>query len=162
VAPNSRLERSGYAGRSAWALAGSAMYEFVGLFSTSGMPFRSAASAMWPSAAVVPLSRPFEGSGLRFSDQRIAALGEDSPPDPKLLDRIIEISRQCSSDPIVYVEAECWGGDCGYSGRVFRDGRLVCAEGGPGALSRLLSHLGAQLDDREYFEPFERNFPWTG
>lgn len=136
------------------------MYEFVGIFSTSGTPFRSAASALWPRAALVRSSRPFEGSGLRFSDQRVTAQGEDSPPDPRLREQIAEISRQCPNDPIV--EAECWGGDCGYSGRVFRQGRMVCAEQGPGALSRLLSHLGAQLDDREYFEPFERDFPWSG
>ena len=137
------------------------MYEFVGLFSTAATLFRNAASGLWPSAEVVTLSKPFVGSGLRFADRHPAGQGEESPA-PDLQDGILEISRRVPTDVIVYVEAECWGGTCGYNGRVYRGGHLVCEEKGRGALSRLLSHLGLQLDQREYFEPFTRAFPWTG
>jgi hypothetical protein len=137
------------------------MYDFVGLFSTAGMPFRDAAIVLWPGADVVSLTEPYVGSALRFADQLPAGRGEESPA-PELAAGIVEMSRRCPNDAIVYVEAECSGGICGYRGRVYREGRTASEETGRGALSRLLSHLGLQLDEHEYFEPFRRDFRWTG
>jgi hypothetical protein len=136
------------------------MYTFRGFFCPDAPGLRHAISSRWPDACVVSLSQPFCGLGVRYSDGHDVPQGHEQLLGSEPFAPLEALSAQFTELPIVYVVAECFGGACEYEGRVFRGGFAVAQESGRRALTRLVSHLDVRLDEREFFLPFTRSFPW--
>ena len=138
------------------------MYKFTGWFSAKKKGLPQAIREVWPEADVVEFARPFRGVGVRemrfglcYSENREVYEREFAKP-------LIRLSRQFPRQTFVFIEVECWGGECIYLGEVFRNGQVEATYDGPEALRGLLSHVGVRLDDRQYFAPFDRAFNWNG
>lgn len=67
-------------------------------------------------------------------------------------------SEKFPSTIFVYVEAECFGGDCAYEGFAVQNGIELCIHKGKSALTKLVAYLDVELDESEKFEPFTRGF----
>jgi hypothetical protein len=141
-------------------------YRFQGFFSDGGEKVMQAALARWPCSTARSISTPFLGFGLCAPDPDRDA---ESDNDYELLLELAfsverglpEFSRGFPASTFVFINAECFGGVCDYSGFVVKAG-AVCLQVDPGdsgseALQHLLRALGVQLQSG-YFEPFVRGY----
>lgn len=150
-----------------WKVSQLCPTSFVGFFAPHAEGLMEAVEERWPGADVSRICEPFDGIGLRLPDA--------DPADPSQYIMVVECQDELPAWttlfpdlPFVYINADCHGGDCLYTGYVCRNGAKVDEErpgeldvfSNPGALTRLLSHLGANLAHDEYFRPFERDYPW--
>ena len=135
-------------------------YLFHGFFASYADGLLAAAAEQWPTARARMIHEHFYGVGLRAKDYRESQDDEEAERILAIADEVGPFSLRFPETTFVYIEVDCFGGTCVYEGVVWRGGERVVTETGDGALRRLLSHLGARLDDREYFRPFERSYLW--
>jgi hypothetical protein len=141
-------------------------YRFRGFFSDGDVAVMEAALARWPFCKGKTFASPFNGFGLCAPDpDREAESDEDYNhllELPFVVERgLLEFSRGFSTTTFVFIDAECVGGVCVYSGFVARAGevRLRVESQQPGfeTLQQLLQCLGVRLQSG-YFEPFVRGY----
>ncbi len=95
---------------------------------------------------------PPEMTSYRFAGGADATEGRRQNDDVR--DGLPEWSRAFPAVTFAWVEAECFGGQCGYSGFSCRDGQSSPTSGG---LHTPLAAVGVELETG-YFEPFVRGF----
>ena len=136
------------------------MKNFAGWFAAPRAPIHERAAQLWPGAAIVDVHDPFQGVALRAVDPHPCIEDDEARFVLEFGDPLLRLSQEFTALTFVYIEMECWGGACLYSGEVFQGGKIVAGERGEKALTRLLQHLGVKLDDGEYFAPLDRSFSW--
>jgi hypothetical protein len=141
-------------------------YRFRGFFSDGDVAVMEAALARWPFCKGKTIASPFNGFGLSAPDpDREAESDEENTRLPELpfaVERgLLEFSRGFSSSTFVFIDADCFGGVCIYSGFVARAGevhlRVESEKPGLETLRQLLLCLGVRLQSG-YFEPFVRGY----
>lgn len=141
-------------------------FRFRGFFSDGDVSAMAAAVSRWPYCAVKPIVKPFHGFGLRAPDPERQA--ESDPEYERLLElqfaiesNLVEFSRGFPAAKFVFIEADCFGGTCIYSGFVAQAGEVSFHEGrektGTESLEVLLKPLSVRLRSG-YFEPFTRGY----
>lgn len=140
-------------------------FRFRGFFSDGDQAAMAAALARWPFCAARPIMTPFRGFGLRTPDPDRDAESDDDYD--RLLDLsysvergLAEHSRALPAATFVFIDADCFGGVCLYTGFVVRAGEIclrVDEQKGVDNLERLLKPLGVTLGSG-YFEPFTRGY----
>lgn len=136
------------------------MYHFAGWFAAPDAPLQQRAAELWPGATILPVHDPFHGIALRAADPKPCIEDDEQRYVLQFGDPLMRISQEFPAVTFVYVEVECFGGDCVYAGEVFQAGKVVGGDRGDKALASLVRHLGVTLGDDGYFAPFDRTFPW--
>ena len=141
-------------------------FRFRGFFSDGDDAVMAAAVSRWPFGAIKAIAAPFRGFGLRRPDpDREAESDEDYErllELPYAVERgLVEFSRGFPAAKFVYVDADCFGGTCIYTGFVAKAGdvglRVEAEEPGTESLQLLLLPLGVRLQSGR-FEPFVRGY----
>jgi hypothetical protein len=141
-------------------------YRFQGFFSDGDEAVMAAALSWWPFCTANPIATPFQGFGLRAPDpDREAKSDEDYErllELPFAVERgLTEFSRGFPAAKFVFIDADCVGGTCIYTGFVAQAGevtlRVEGAKPGTESLQRLLLPLGVRLE-AGYFAPFARRY----
>lgn len=141
-------------------------YRFQGFFSDGDETTTAAALDRWPFCIAKHITTPFRGFGLRAPDpDRLAETEEQYEllvELPFAVERdLVEFSRRFPAAKFVFIDADCHGGACIYTGFVVQAGevslRETAAQTGTEPLQRLLKPLGVRLQS-EYFEPFTRGY----
>ena len=125
-----------------------------------------AALVRWPFCTARTIATPFSGFGIRAPDPDGEA--ESDEEYERLLELpyavrcgLAEFSRDFTDVAFVFIDADCVGGTCIYTGFVARAGVVVeqVTENatGTGQLERLLKPLGVQLRSGN-FAPFARGY----
>ena len=139
-------------------------YRFRGFFSDGNAAVMAVAVSRWPFCSAKLISDPFFGFGLRAPDAEQEA--DTDEEYEQLLEQafaiecgLVEFSRGFPAATFVYIDADCIGGTCVYTGFVAHDGvislRIAEAQAGPEQLRLLLRPLGVQLPSG-CFPPFVR------
>jgi hypothetical protein len=136
------------------------MYNFAGWFAAPYAPLEQRAEELWPAAAIVSVREPFHGVALRAGDPHPCIEGNETRYIVEFGDPLLRLSQEFPHVTFVYLEAECFGGDCLYAGEVFRAGKVIGGDRGDRALAGLLGHLGVTLGADNYFAPLDRAFSW--
>jgi len=136
------------------------MYNFAGWFASPYAPVEERAAALWPTAAIVAVREPFHGVALRAADTHPCLEDNETRYIVEFGDPLLRLSQEFPHVTFVYLEAECFGGDCLYGGEVFKAGKVIGGDRGDKALSTLLRHIGVTLDANGYFAPLDRTFAW--
>jgi hypothetical protein len=138
-------------------------YRFQGYFSDGGETVKDAALRLWPFCTVKAIVSPFRGFGLRAPDPDSEA-GSDEEYErllelPFAVERgLEEFSRGFPCATFVFIDADCFGGTCVYTGFAVRDGVVgLRVDDGAERLQRLLQPLGVQLESGS-FAPFVRGY----
>ncbi len=123
--------------------------------------------AAWPEARSKRVKVPFDGwmialpTSLRDKISDKEPLADDGPAEDLRL-RVMRWSRRMPSHPMIFIDTDCFGGTCLYTGYVCRDGELLREEPmtsrRTGALRRLVAALGVDLSTDEYFAPLTRGY----
>ena len=140
-------------------------YHFRGFFSDGDEAVMTAALDRWPFCSAKAITEPFHGFGVRAPDP------DESDTDEEY-DRLVELSGAVEDGltalsqvfpaaRFVFVDADCHGGTCVYTGFAAQAGevfvRVDDVAVGTESLERLLEPLGVRLADG-YFAPFERGY----
>jgi hypothetical protein len=136
------------------------MYNFTGWFAAPYAPLEQRAAELWPAAAIVAVRTPFHGVALRAVDPHPCIEDDEARYIVQFGDPLLRLSQEFPQVTFVYLEAECFGGDCVYAGEVFRAGKVIGGDRGDQALTTLLHHLGVRLGPDKYFAPLDRGFAW--
>jgi hypothetical protein len=136
------------------------MYYFAGWFAAPDAPVHQRAAELWPGAAIASVHDPFHGVALRAADPHPCIEDDEARYVLQFGDPLLRLSQEFPAVTFVYLEAECFGGDCVYAGEVFQAGKVIGCDRGVKALSTLVRHLGVTLDQHGYFAPLDRAFPW--
>lgn len=116
----------------------------------------------WPECRVKGIYSPFASIGVSFPDHQKCRSDEDAEHLLQVIDRaksdLTQLSHEHPQATFVWIDADCFGGNCCYEGFACRDGEILLQEEGEGALRRLMATLGLKLGPNEYFEPFRRGF----
>ena len=141
-------------------------YRFRGFFSDGDAAVMAAALSRWPFCTAKPIADPFRGFGLRAPDPDSEA---DSGEEyerllslPYAVERgLAAFSRDVPHATFVFIDADCVGGTCVYTGFAVQAGevrlRVSDAQPGPEPLQCLVETLGVRLQGG-YFAPFARGF----
>lgn len=141
-------------------------YRFQGFFSDGDEVAMAAALNRWPFCKAKHITSPFRGFALRAPDpDREAETDEEYEHLLELPFAIyrdlVEFSRSFPAAKFVFVDADCFGGTCIYTGFVAQAGevslRETAEQTGTEPLQRLLEPLGIRLQSG-YFEPFTRGY----
>ncbi|MBL8794904.1 MAG: hypothetical protein JNM56_13430 [Planctomycetia bacterium] len=141
-------------------------FRFRGFFSDADEAAMAAAVSRWPFCTAKPVVDPFRGFGLRAPDPDREADSDEEYERllelPFAVERgLAEFSLGFPDATFVFIDADCVGGTCVYTGFVVRAGavHLSVADVQPGSepLQRLLQPLGVQLRSG-YFAPFTRGY----
>jgi hypothetical protein len=143
-------------------------FQFNGIFAVADKPVFDMALQRWPFCRGRRIKTPFVGFGLAGPDPNDAETDTDAE---LLLAQIDDLatglptwSQQFPAITFIYVEAECFGGLCEYTGYACRNGQILHRQTAPphsdeadARLIRLLRWLGIE-QDHTYFPPFERSY----
>jgi hypothetical protein len=141
-------------------------FRFQGFFSDGDEAAMTAALTRWPFCTAKPIATPLHGFGLRAPDpDRVAESDEEYEHLLELtfsVERdLADFSRGFPTAKFVFIDADCFGGACIYTGFVAQAGevslRVAGAKPGTESLQRLLEPLGVRLQSG-YFEPFARGY----
>jgi hypothetical protein len=141
-------------------------YRFRGFFSDGDETVMSAAHDRWRFCTVKPIATPFHGFGLRAPDPDREAESDEEYERllelPFAVERgLAEFSRGFPEAQFVYIDADCFGGTCIYTGFVAQAGevhlRVAEAQLGTESLQRLLEPLGVRVQSG-YYAPFTRGY----
>ena len=140
-------------------------FRFQGFFSDGDEAAMAAAVSRWPYCTAKPITTPFRGFGLRTPDPHEAKADEDYEQLVELPlaveGGLAEFSRQFPAARFAFIDADCFGGTCIYTGFVVQQGEVTLRVEGdkPGteSLGRLLEPLGVRLQGG-YFAPFTRGY----
>jgi hypothetical protein len=141
-------------------------FRFQGFFSDGDESAMAAAMDRWPFCTGKPIAIPFHGFGLRAPDPDREA--ESDEEYKRLLELpfavkrgLVEFSRGFPAATFVFIDADCFGGTCIYTGFVAQVGevslRVTEAQTGSEPLQRLLEPLDVRLQSG-YFAPFTRGY----
>jgi len=134
------------------------MFSFFGLFADPVGELAEQISTAWPGADVIRIEQPIPAIGARFERDLYQPELEDIPD---AVARVVEsLSAKYPSARFLLLRTECWGGDCGNSGRIIQRGHIVLEANGDRALRRLIKHWGFDLGPKEIFDSLRRDFPW--
>jgi hypothetical protein len=131
-------------------------FRFRGFFSDGDEAAMAAAVSRWPFCAAKPVTVPFRGFGLRAPDpDREAESDEDYErllELPYALERgLTAFSQGFPAARFVFIDADCFGGTCIYTGFVVQAGevdlREEAAVAGTESLQRLLLPLGGPASE---------------
>jgi hypothetical protein len=136
------------------------MYDFVGWFAAPPGALHDRAAALWPGATIRDITEPFRGVGLRAANPQPCIEDDEARYVVEFGDPLLRLSQDFPRQTFVYIEVECWGGQCRYAGEVFRGGKVIRSERGDGALAKLVRYLGVVLNEDNYFAPFDRSYVW--
>lgn len=126
----------------------------------------TAALGRWPFCTAKAIATPFQGFGLCAPDPERDANSDEEYERllelPFAVERgLAEFSREFPAAKFVFIDADCFGGTCIYTGFVAQAGEVLLkvekAETGTESLQRLLAPLGVQLKSG-YFAPFVRGY----
>jgi hypothetical protein len=137
------------------------MYDFAGWFAAPTAPLHDRARELWPGASVVDISEPFHGVGVRAANPRGCIEDDETRYIIEFGDPLLRVSQEFPEQTFVYLEAECFGGDCIYAGEVFHRGKVIGEDRGASDVRGLVRHLGVTTKDG-YFAPLDRSFDWNG
>ena len=135
-------------------------YQFRGFFAEFADGLVESAAQQWPMSRARVLHEPFYGVGLRLHEPDDMKTEEEIEKLLSLEDELPSWTKNFPETTVVYIYADCFGGHCEYEGFVCKNGEKLSVKSGDKALTRLLSHLGIKLNDKEFFEPFERSYRW--
>jgi len=141
-------------------------YRFRGFFSDGDEAAMAAARGRWPYFTARSIATPFHGFCLRAPDPEREA--ESDEEYERLLELsfvverdLVEFSRGFPAAKFVFIDADCVGGTCIYTGFVVQAGevivRVMTAQTGTEPLQWLLEPLGVRLQTG-YFAPFARGY----
>lgn len=126
----------------------------------------AAALDRWPFCTAKSIDTPFHGFGLRAPDPDRGAESDEEYERlmelPFVVERgLVEFSLLFLTAMFVFIDADCFGGTCIYTGFVVQAGevrlRMEEAQAGAEPLQRLLEPLGVQLQSG-HFAPFNRGY----
>ena len=141
-------------------------YRFQGFFSDGDEAAMAAALDRWPFCSAKRIATPFHGFGLRAPGPNREAESDEEYERllelPFAVERgLVEFSRGFPAAKFVFIDADCFGGTCIYTGFVAQAGevalRVTGAQTGTEPLQRLLEPLGVRLQ-AGYFAPFTRGY----
>jgi hypothetical protein len=141
-------------------------FRFQGFFSDGDEAVMAAALQRWRFCTAKPMAIPFHGFGLRAPDPDREAESDEEYERllelPFAVERgLAEFSRDFPEAIFVFIDAECFGGTCIYTGFVAQDGevrlRIAAEQPGTESLQRLLDPLGVRIE-AGYFAPFTRGY----
>jgi hypothetical protein len=123
-------------------------YRFAGFFIDRNIPELVAAiQSRWPLLEARPIYNPFSGFGFCFPDHERCLTYEKAEPileqRDSAEDDLPAFSAEFPDVTFLWVEADCAGGNCIYTGYACISGVIVLRESGSkDALARLVQRLG--------------------
>jgi hypothetical protein len=141
-------------------------YRFRGFFSDGDDAAMAAALDRWPFCTAKATADPFRGFGLRAPDPDSEADSDEEYERlvglPLAVERgLADFSRRFPTSTFVFIDADCVGGTCVYTGFVAQAGevrlRVEEVRPGPEPLQRLVAALGVRLQSG-HFAPLARGF----
>lgn len=144
-------------------------FEFAGFFAQGDRMLLEAALDRWPGCDGRLITEPFHGFGIA-APSRALTYGDTEEEQEQarelayvLEDELVLWSPRYPDVRFVFINADCFGGTCLYSGYICQSGAILdrvknaSMSDGDG-LPRLVRVLGVELDDSRYFEPLARDF----
>lgn len=144
-------------------------FQFAGFFAQAQPEVLAAALRMWPKCQGRLITEPFHGLGVAVPVDSLtygdAVEGYEHARDLAyaLEDDLVGWSKRYPDVLFVFLNADCFGGECLYSGYTCQNGVVLAHakdidEKDNIALPQLLRALGVELDDSGYFAPLTRGF----
>jgi hypothetical protein len=139
-------------------------YRFAGFFiDRNAQELVAAIQSRWPFLEARPIYNPFSGFGFCFPDHEQCLTYEKAEPileqRDSAEDDLPALSAEFPDVTFLWVEADCAGGNCIYTGYACRNGVIVLRESGSkDALARLVRVFGVELAADRFFKPFTRGF----
>src|SRR5689334_13210765 len=143
-------------------------YRFSGFFidqsEVEAPSLIEAIRARWPMADARTVQTPFVGYGFAFPDYQESTSDEQAEqilePQYAAFEGLPGLSLNFPEVTFLWVEADCFGGTCLYSGYGCRAGQILVEEEDPTeeALETLVQVLGVKLGPDRFFAPFARGF----
>lgn len=119
-------------------------------------PFRGVIAAYDPVATSEQIVEHFAAHGFPDEDAATEAV------EGAIWDHLAELSLAYPGLPFAYVDVDCFGGTCRYSGEIVQDGAFTHVEPtSADAHVRLFAKLGVP-DPQWYFPPFTRGYMESG
>ncbi len=142
-------------------------YRFSGFFIDQSNPeIIESIQTRWLLIKARPIYSPFSGYGFAFPDHVRCTSDEGAELISEEVFTVFkELPALSTAHPnitFVWIEADCAGGTCLYSGYGCINGEVIVNEekSSSGALGKLLQILNVKLGTDNYFLPFTRNFFW--
>lgn len=134
------------------------MFYFLGAFATPPGDIEYEFVRLWPDVEFAVIEFPINAAAVRLT-ARTRPSSEGELPDDILSD-LTGISAKHPKTRFLMLRADCWGGDCFYSGKTIEAGRTITDEVGSQSLRRMIQFLGADIGERQIFDPLKRDFAW--
>jgi hypothetical protein len=139
-------------------------YRFAGFFIDRHDPeLVDAIRSRWPFLEARPIYDPFSGFGFGFPDHEQFLSYEKAEPILEQRyaaeDNLPAFSVEWPDVTFLWVAADCFGGNCLYTGYACRSGAIVLRESiSKDSLARLVRVFGVELASDQFFRPFTRGF----
>ena len=140
-------------------------YRFSGFFIDQDDPqLVDRIRTRWPLLHAQPIHSPFLGYGFAFPDHERCLSDEEAEAileqRDSASDELPVFSASYPDATFLWVDADCFGGTCLYSGYGCRDGHILVKEESPttNSLRPLVQVFGVELRPDQYFSPFTRGF----
>lgn len=144
-------------------------FKFAGFFARGERALLNAALARWTGCRGRLISEPFLGFGIAVPSRALTYGDTDEEQEQArelayaLEDELVIWSQRYPDVQFVFINADCFGGKCSYSGFTCQSGvildRVKNASMSDGdGLPQLVRALGVELDDSRYFAPLTRGF----
>jgi hypothetical protein len=140
-------------------------YRFSGFFINESDPeLVQAIRTRWPLVQAQPVRSPFIGYGFVFPNHERCTSDQQAEPILEqrfsAFDELPEFSARYPTVTFLWVDADCVGGTCLYSGYGCRCGQVLARQEAPtrDGLGTLVQILGIELGPEQFFLPFTRGF----
>ncbi len=144
-------------------------FQFAGFFAQGERTLLDDALNRWPSCDGRRITEPFQGFGIAVPSYALTYGDTDEEEEQArelayaLEAELVDWSQRYPDVRFVFINADCFGGKCFYSGYICQSGvildRVKNAPMSDGdGLPRLVRALGVELDTSGYFAPLTRGF----